>query len=112
MKQIAQWSTGMHENHKQHGHDKHAGHSIAMFRDRFWVSLLLTVPVLLYSESVQGWLGITPPDFTGSEYIPLIFSTIIFFYGGLGFLRGAISELKAKLPGMMTLIAMAVSGAY
>lgn len=105
-------------DHNQHGHtdhkehDKHAGHSIAMFRNRFWVSLLLTIPVLLYSESIQEWLNITPPSFAGSEYIPLIFSTIIFFYGGLIFIQGAWREFKAKLPGMMTLIAMAISVAY
>ena len=93
-------------------HDKHAGHSIAMFRNRFWVSLLLTIPVLLYSESVQDWLNITPPSFTGSDYIPLIFSTIIFFYGGLVFLKGAIRELRVLRPGMMTLIAMAITVAY
>ncbi|HLG90648.1 MAG TPA: HAD-IC family P-type ATPase, partial [Candidatus Saccharimonadales bacterium] len=93
-------------------HDKHAGHSIAMFRNRFWVSLLLAIPVLLYSESIQDWLSITAPTFAGSKYIPLIFSTIIFFYGGLVFIQGAWRELKAKLPGMMTLIAMAISVAY
>ncbi|MEX0881488.1 MAG: copper-translocating P-type ATPase [Candidatus Saccharimonadales bacterium] len=94
------------------GHDKHTGHSIAMFRNRFWVSLLLTIPVLLYSESVQDWLNVTAPSFSGSKYVPLVFSTIIFFYAGLVFIQGAWRELKARLPGMMTLIAMAISVAY
>src|SRR3989344_5994390 len=108
-------STEDHSHHKleeQQKHDKHAGHSIAMFRNRFWVCLLLTIPVLLYSESIQDWLNITAPSFAGSKYIPLVFSTIIFFYGGLVFIQGAWRELKAKLPGMMTLIAMAISVAY
>src|SRR3990167_976455 len=93
-------------------HDRHTGHSIAMFRNRFWVSLLLTIPVLLYSESIQDWLNITAPSFAGSKYIPFVFSTIIFFYGGLVFLQGAIRELRTLRPGMMTLIAMAITVAY
>ncbi|MBI4033430.1 heavy metal translocating P-type ATPase [Candidatus Saccharibacteria bacterium] len=103
-----------HVHEHEHGRelDKHAGHSVAMFRDKFWLSLLLTIPVLLYSESVQNWLNITTPGFSGSSYIPLIFSTIIYFYGGLVFLKGAVGEIKARLPGMMTLIAMATTVAY
>ena len=54
-----------HNPSEQQGHDKHVGHSIAMFRNRFWVSLLLTIPVLLYSESIQDWLNITVPTFNG-----------------------------------------------
>ncbi|HLG90764.1 MAG TPA: heavy metal translocating P-type ATPase [Candidatus Saccharimonadales bacterium] len=102
----------MKKNHSHQEHDKHAGHSVAMFRDKFWVSLLLTFPVLLYSSSIQSWLNITAPSFAGSKYIPLIFSTIIFFYGGLVFIQGSWREIRAKLPGMMTLIAMAISVAY
>ncbi|MBI2009210.1 heavy metal translocating P-type ATPase [Candidatus Saccharibacteria bacterium] len=94
------------------GHDKHAGHSVAMFRDKFWLSLALTIPVLIYSETIQRVFGFTAPVFSGSDLIPLLLSTVIFFYGGLVFLRGAVGELKAKLPGMMTLIAMAISVAY
>lgn len=101
-------------NHEpdNHEHDKHAGHSVAMFKDKFWWSLILTVPVIAYSEMIQRWLNFTPPGFLGSEYIPLVFSSLIFFYGGLVFIRGAISELKAKLPGMMTLISLAIITAY
>ena len=104
-----------HNHHKpseQQEHDKHAGHSIAMFRDKFWVCLALTLPVLAYSDSVQDWLNFSPPSFSGSQYIPLLFSSIIFFFGGLVFLRGALAELRARRPGMMTLIAMAISVAY
>ena len=101
---------GHSQKHKEY--DKHAGHSAAMFRDKFWLSFILSVPVLVYSQNIQNWLNFTPPDFIGSQYIPFVFSTIIFFYGGLVFIRGAIAELKAKLPGMMTLISMAISVAF
>jgi P-type Cu2+ transporter len=117
----------MHAGHNEHhhhgeqhehdpsnttGHDKHAGHSVAMFRDKFWLSLLLTIPVVLYSEMIQEWLRFTPPAFPGSEYIPFVLSTVIFFYGGLVFIKGAWGELKARVPGMMTLISMAIITAY
>lgn len=100
-------------NHAEHQeHDKHAGHSVAMFRDKFWLSLILTLPVLAYSEMIQHWLNFTPPSFPGSQYVPFVLSTIIFFYGGTVFIKGAWSELKAKLPGMMTLISLAIITAY
>lgn len=108
-----------HDHHSAHSHtskhqehDKHAGHSVAMFKDKFWLSFALTIPVLIYSEMIQHWLGFTPPSFPGSEYVPFVLSTVIFFYGGLVFIRGASSELKAKLPGMMTLISLAIITAY
>lgn len=99
-----------HTNHAEH--DKHAGHSVAMFRDKFWLSLLLTLPVLIYSEMIQHWVGFTPPNFTGSQNVPFVLSTIIFFYGGLVFINGALDELKTRRPGMMTLITMAISVAF
>ena len=99
-------------NNKHQEHDKHAGHPVSMFKDKFWLSLLLTIPVLVYSEMIQHWLGFTPPSFPGSEYVPFVLSTVIFFYGGLVFIKGAWSELKAKLPGMMTLISLAIITAY
>ena len=102
----------MDHNHQEHQHDKHAGHSVAMFKDKFWISLILTVPVLIYSEMIQHWLRFTPPSFPGSEYIPFIFSSIIFFYGGLVFIKGSVSEIRNKLPGMMTLISLAIITAY
>lgn len=105
-----------HEHHhgsgKHQEHDKHAGHSVAMFKDKFWLSLILTVPVMAYSEMIQHWLNFTPPSFPGSQYVPFVLSTIIFFYGGLVFIKSAWSELKAKLPGMMTLISLAIITAY
>lgn len=103
-----------HHQSSNHGeqHDAHAGHSVTMFKDKFWLSLLLTVPVLAYSEMIQHWTGVTPPSFAGSQYIPFVLGTVIFLYGGLVFIKGALGELKAKLPGMMTLISLAIITAY
>ena len=80
-----------------------------MFRTRFWWSLLLTVPVLLYSSALQSWLGFSMPAFPGSAWIPFIFSLIIFGYGGLPFLKMAVPEIQNRKPGMMTLISLAIS---
>ena len=93
-------------------HDAHVGHSALMFKNKFWLSLLFTIPVVVYSKMIQHWLGFTLPTFMGSEYIPFIFSTIIFFYGGLVFIKAAIREIKSRLPGMMTLISVAIITAY
>jgi len=93
-------------------HDKHAGHSVAMFRDKFWLSLGLTVPTVFWEPMVQDWFGYTAPQFPGSAFIPAFFGTIVFIYGGWVFLNGAIGELKARLPGMMTLISLAISVAF
>lgn len=101
-----------HQHSEHQEHDKHAGHSVAMFKDRFWLSLILTLPVLAYSEMIQHWLNFTPPSFPGSQYVPFVLSTIIFFYGGIVFIKSAWGELKAKLPGMMTLISLAIITAY
>ncbi len=105
-----------HEAHRGHGahagHDKHAGHSVAMFRDKFWVSLLLTVPTLVWGHMLQSALGYTAPHFPGSMWIPPLFGTAVFLYGGWVFIQGAIRELKDRLPGMMTLIALAISVAF
>ncbi len=95
-----------------HGPSKHAGHSTEMFLRKFWISLAFTIPVVLYSDVVQQILGWNAPKFTGSNYLPLVLGTIVFFYGGWVFLIGAWRELKARLPGMMTLIGIAVSAAY
>ncbi|MDH3205608.1 MAG: heavy metal translocating P-type ATPase [Gemmatimonadota bacterium] len=83
-----------------------------MFRDRFWLSLGLSIPTLVWSRSVQEWLRFTAPDFPLSRYIPAVFGTAVFLYGGLVFLRGALGELKNRLPGMMTLICLAISVAF
>ncbi|GGA65244.1 heavy metal translocating P-type ATPase [Pelagibacterium lentulum] len=93
-------------------HDKHAGHSVAMFRDKFWLSLGLTVPTVFWEPMVQDWFGYTAPQYPGSAFIPAFFGTIVFIYGGWVFLNGAIGELKARLPGMMTLISLAISVAF
>ena len=83
-----------------------------MFRDRFYVSLVLTIPVVLYSGILRTLFGFEPPAFAGSDLVPLVISTFVFFYGGLVFLRGAVSELAARLPGMMTLISLAITVAF
>jgi len=96
-----------------HGdHDKHTGHNPNMFKTKFWVSLLLTLPVLYFSETIQDLLSFSAPSFTGSGYIPAILGIIIFFYGGLVFLRSARAEVANRQPGMMTLISMAISVAF
>jgi len=92
--------------------DKHAGHSTAMFFRKFWVSLALTIPVVLYADVIEKIFKWSPPDFTGSEYLPLVLGSIVFFYGGWVFLAGAWREIRARLPGMMTLIGIAISAAY
>jgi P-type Cu2+ transporter len=95
-----------------HDHDKHAGHSPNMFKTKFWWSFVLTVPVLLYSYTIMELLHFTMPAFPGSDWLPAALGTIIFIYGGLVFLRSAKAELAARLPGMMTLIAMAITVAF
>jgi Cu2+-exporting ATPase len=90
------------------GHDHHAGHSVAMFRDKFWLTFALTIPVLVWSGDPQHWLGYAAPVFAGSALIPPILGTIVFLYGGLVFLRGAKTELADRQPGMMTLISLAI----
>src|SRR5262245_100766 len=93
-------------------HDRHAGHSVAMFRDKFWLSFALTIPVVIWSPDVQHWLGYTAPAFPGSAFIPAILGTIVFSYGGLVFLRGARGELADRQPGMMTLISLAITVSF
>jgi P-type Cu2+ transporter len=108
-------SHDMHEGHgsgEHAGHDEHAGHGVAMFRDRFWLSLLLTIPVLVWSEMVQEWLGYTAPSFPLSVRIPAILGTVIFVYGGMPFLKGGVQELRDRRPGMMLLISLAIVVAY
>ncbi len=94
------------------GHDRHAGHSVVMFRDKFWLSLALTIPVVFWSSEVQHWLGYTAPVFPGSKFIPAILGTVVFLYGGIVFIRGAWDELSDRRPGMMTLISLAIAVAF
>jgi len=99
--------------HADHGgdhqsHEDHSGHE-ELFRRRFWVCLLLSLPVLLYSPSLQNWLGLRPPPFPGSELAVTVLSLVIFIYGGLPFLQLARPEIRQRRPGMMTLISLAIS---
>src|SRR5437667_783665 len=96
----------------QGSHDRHAGQSVAMFRDKFWLSFALTIPVVIWSTDVQHWFGYRAPPFPGSNLIPPILGTVVFVYGGLGFIRGAWSELADHKPGMMTLISLAIVVAF
>jgi Cu2+-exporting ATPase len=103
----------VHADPATHGsHYRHAGHSVAMFRDKFWLSLALTIPVVVWSADVQHWIGYTAPVFPGSKLIPPILGTLVFFYGGIVFIRGAWGELASHKPGMMTLISLAIVVAF
>jgi P-type Cu2+ transporter len=116
-----------HHHHANHGpqrdpgarghpeadtHDKHAGHSVEMFRTRFWICLALTVPALIWEPMLQDWFGYRAPDVPGADNIPAVFGTAVFVYGGWIFLAGAARELAARQPGMMTLIALAITVAF
>jgi len=96
----------------QGSHDRHAGHSVAMFRDKFWLSFALTIPVVVWSSDVQRWFGYTAPSFPGSKLVPAVLGTLVFIYGGLVFIRGAQRELADHKPGMMTLISLAIIVAF
>ncbi|NOR16173.1 cadmium-translocating P-type ATPase [candidate division WOR-3 bacterium] len=119
----------MHNGHKDMGHDMHAGHEkkvghehdhhdhhahmVADFKKRFWVSLIITVPILILSPMIQTLIGLGDSiRFPGDLYILFILSTVVFFYGGYPFLKGLYNELKSAKPGMMTLIAVAITTAY
>jgi P-type Cu2+ transporter len=95
-----------------HGRDTHAGHSVAMFRDKFWITFALTIPTLIWGHMLQGALGYHAPRFPGLQWVLPVFGTAVFVYGGWPFLQGAVRELRARLPGMMTLIALAISVAF
>jgi Cu2+-exporting ATPase len=96
------------------GHGAHGGHGdhAAQFRDRFWLSLVLTFPVIAYSEMVQDWLGFTPPQFPGAQWVAPVLGTIVFLYGGRPFLEGGLAELRSRQPGMMLLISLAILVAF
>ncbi len=104
--------SGNHDDHKDDSsHVDHSGHE-QLFRKKFWISLLLSIPVLVFSPSIQSWLGYSAPEFPGSNWITPVFSVIVFLYGGLPFLKMAVPELKNRKPGMMTLISLAISVAF
>jgi P-type Cu2+ transporter len=102
-----------HDDHQEHSHDHgdHHKHMAGDFKQRFFVSVFLSIPVLLFSSTIQGWFGFDL-DFTGRDYVVFAVATVLFFYGGWPFLTGLADELKNKQPGMMTLIALAITVAY
>ncbi|MBE63567.1 MAG: heavy metal translocating P-type ATPase [Flammeovirgaceae bacterium] len=117
-----------HENHSHghdhHNHDHHSGqhqshgdhhghheHMIEDFKKRFWISLIITLPIIVLAPMIQELLGYQL-RFNGDRYVQFILSSVIFFYGGWPFLKGLAEEIKKKAPGMMTLIALAISVAY
>ena len=102
-----------HASHDQHaGHDKHAGHDPAQFRNRFWLTLALTAPVVFFSHMFQELLSYTAPHFTGSTLIAPVLGTAIFVYGGWPFLEGAVREVRWRQPGMMLLVGSAITVAF
>ena len=112
--------SGAHEDHAGHGdHGGHAGHDhrahhqamVADFRRRFWVSLVLTIPIILTAPLVQRVFGFSL-SLPGDPWTRWVLSSIVFFFGGWPFLKGFIGELRQRQPGMMTLIALAITVAY
>jgi Cu2+-exporting ATPase len=98
-------------HHGDQGHDKHAGHDPEMFRRRFWLSLALTVPVVVTSPMVMDWFGYSL-DFPGIDWVGPVLGSFVFFYGGWPFLVGGVREVRDRAPGMMLLISMAITVAY
>jgi Cu2+-exporting ATPase len=99
------------DEHAHAGHVDHSGHE-EMFRQRFWVSLLLSIPVLLYTPMLQMWFGFMAPEFVGSQWIAPLFSVIVFLYGGVPFIQMAIPEIRNRQPGMMLLVSLAISVSF
>ena len=105
-------SSSRSKDHANHDHNSgHHGHMIADFKKRFWISLVITLPIVVLAPMIQELVGYEL-RFNGDRYVQFILSSIIFFYGGWPFLKGMIDEIKKKAPGMMTLIALAISVAY
>ena len=109
-------SAGAHEDEAEHqgdgGHDRHAGHDPEVFRRKFWLTLALSVPVIAFSEMVQGWFGYSLDGVPGDRYVAPTLGTFVFLYGGLVFLRGGWQETRARQPGMMLLISLAIGVAF
>ena len=114
MNLISQKSKVKSENYKSkaENHDRHAGHQTESFLKKFWIALALTVPILAYSELFEKVFGAPLPDFPGRPWVILALGSLVFFYSGWIFLASSYRELKARLPGMMTLIALAITAAY
>ena len=100
-----------HDHGEHSAHVDHTGHEM-MFRRRFWISLALTIPVLLFSPMLQHWFGFSMPAFTGDRWVGPLFAMMLFFYGGVPFLQMALPEVKTRRPGMMTLISLAILVAF
>lgn len=100
-----------HDGMEHQMHDKHAGHHTEDFLKRFWICLALTVPVVLLSEMIQHWFGFHIA-FAGDKYVLLLLGSVIYFYGGVPFLKGMVSEIRDRALGMMTLVALAISVAF
>lgn len=102
-----------HDFHKEQDHHDHHAHMVEDYKKRLWISLLVTIPILILSPLIQEFIGLKDTfNFTGDIYLLFALATFVFFYGGYPFLKGLIDELKNKQPGMMTLIALAISVAY
>ena len=108
---VQQHTDGASGRRQHQHHVDHRGHE-QLFQRRFWVCVLLTLPVLWYSPMLQMWFGFTSPEFMGSRWVAPLFSTLIFVYGGLPFLQMAAPELASRQPGMMTLVSLAISVAF
>lgn len=105
--------TAPHGGHDSGSHGSDHSHMVADFRRRFWVSLVLSVPTLLLAPLIQEQLGVEESwNFPGDKYVQWVFATVVFFYGGWPFLTGIVSETRSRTPGMMTLIAVAITTAY
>ena len=102
---------GGHAHGHGHGHGGHADHA-EIYRRRFWVTLILAVPVVVYSEMIQDWFGFTAPQFAGDGLVAPVLGTVIFVYGGWVFLAGAVDELRRRAPGMMLLVSLAITVAF
>ena len=104
--------SAVHAGHHDHaGHDKHAGHDPEAFRRRFWLSLALTIPLVVTSEMVMEWFNYEL-SFWGMDALGPILGSAVFWWGGSPFLTGAVAEIRSRQPGMMLLIAMAITVAY
>ena len=99
------------EHAMSHDHMGHGDHA-AQFRNRFWLTLILSIPVVAYSDLIEAWFGVRPPAFPLSDLISPVLGTAIFFYGGWIFLKGGFEEIRARKPAMMLLISLAITVAW
>lgn len=105
-------SHAMHDDAQSYGDNGDHGGHVRIFRTRFWITALLSIPIVLYSEMVQHWLRFSMPGFPGSDWIAPVLGTVVFFYGGMVFLKGGWDELRQRQPGMMLLISLAIVVAF